>query len=196
MNKALIIGVAVFAGLHLFGCAGSKVVSKENPEPQASVLITMNDGVKKAGIIFKSSGGYLKYVDAQEQKLDSLRIDYISSITKLDKYFDFQGRIIPKSEIKSHKKLKRTLLYGGGGLILGAAAGTGLSIVLFAEDSNQGAALTAIGLLGGAGAWLFGSMGSDADFDDAVFAARKARGQEVSERLKKLEEEKARLEKK
>ncbi len=195
MKRTSII-LVIIAGLYFINCSGSKAVSIENPEPQASVLIKLKDGGKRAGIIFKADGKNLIYVDAQKQKIDSLRVVDIASITKIDKYFDFQGRVIPKDEIRAHKKLKRILLYGGGGLILGAAAGTGLSIALFAKDSNQGAALATIGVFGAAGAWLFGSIGSDADFDDAVFAARKARGQEVSERLKKLEEEKAKLEKK
>jgi len=154
--------------------------------------------VAREGIIFKGDHKHLIYVDARSHNLDTLRVADISGIQKINTYFDYQAEVMPLNEIKHRQKWKRTLLYGGSGLLLGAAAGTGLSIALFRTSGNAPAAWGTIAALGSAGAYVFGSKGYQADFDDAVFAARKIRAQktelEQKQKLEELKKEKARLE--
>jgi len=196
--KKILLGLFAFSMiLFLSACAGSKVVSIVKPEVQASVRIQMKNGATHHGIIFKGDGKHLIYVDAQAHNLDTLRVADISGIRKINTYYDYQADVIPLSEIKHLRKWKRTLLYGGSGLFLGAAAGTGLSIALFSASGNAPAAWLTIAALGGTGAYLFGSKGYQADFDDAVFAARKERAKrmelEQKQKLEELKKEKARL---
>lgn len=84
-------------------------------------------------------------------------------------------------------------MYGSGGLILGAAAGAGVGIALVSQvDVHPGISIAAFGL---AGAWIFGSMGYDSDFEDAVFDVRQQRYQvSKAKRDKEIAEEKKKLE--
>lgn len=202
MNK-LYVTLLFTLSLLLVSCGGSKIISKRNAESQASVLIRLENGEQKKGIIFKGDDRQLIYIDAEKQtgKLDTLYVADIASIHRIEQYFDFQGKVIPVREIKSNQSLKRTLLYGGAGFVLGSAVGTGISLVLFSpkekgDKGNSGAAIATIAGFGVAGGWLFGSMGAAADFDDAVFEARKERGKKVSEKLRELQKQKAEMEKK
>jgi len=202
MNGRYLIALLVVS-LLLLNCSASKFISKQNPESQASVIINLKNGAQKKGIIFKGDSKELIYIDAEKQSgtPDTLSVGEISLIRRAANYYDFQGKTIPLKEIRARQKRSRTFLYGAAGFVLGSAVGTGVSLVLFSpkkegDTGNSGAAIATIAGLGVAGGWLFGSMGASADFDDAVFAARKVRGQKVSERLRELEKQKAALEKK
>ena len=177
----------------LNSCTSTRVVSAREAKPQSSVLINLKDGTAKQGIIFKAGTEQLFYVDAATHKADTLVYSDIQKVSYLDKYFDFDGYQMSRKEIKAQKSYLITMLYGGGGLILGAAAGTGLSVALFARSSNTNAARATIAGMGLAGAGIFGWMGSNADFKDAVFKARKARFLKVQKILKQKREELKRL---
>ena len=185
----------------LNSCGASRSISKKNVESQSSVLISLKNGLKKKGIIFKGDESRLIYIDADKKsgQLDTILVKDIASVHRAEQYFDFQGNVIPKEEISSYAGMTRTLLYGGAGLILGAAAGTGLALAVFSpkkegERGNSGAAIASIAGCGVAGCWLFGRMGAAADFDDALFEVREARGKQVSRRLKELQKQKEELE--
>jgi len=101
---------------------------------------------------------------------------------------------MPQSSISKQQGVSKTLLYGSGGLVLGAAAGFGVGISLVAADIdlNPFISIAAFGL---AGAWIFGSMGYDSDYEDAVFDVRKQRYKvSKAKRDKSIEEEKKKLE--
>jgi len=202
MRKYIFVLTSLIIFALLNSCTSSRVVSAREAKPQSSVLIDLKDGTAKEGIIFKAGKEHLFYVDAATHRADTLIYSDIQQVSYLDKYFDFDGYQMSKKEIKSQKSYLKTALYAGAGLILGAAAGTGLSVALFARSSNTNAARATIVGMGLAGAGIFGWMGSNAYFKDAVFKARKARFLKVQkileqkrEELKKLKHEKEQLKK-
>ncbi len=184
----------------LLSCAGQRSVSKENPESQTSVRMQLTDGSQREGIIVTAKDKKLIYVDAQSHEKETIALDKIQSITKTERVFDFDGEIIPPAEIESYKGNKNKLLYAGGGLVLGAAAGTALGIGLYAADQPMLGNVSIL-VFAGLGAWIFGKQGAAEDYEEAAFKARKARFQkdreeavrEEKQRLKKMEEEKQRL---
>lgn len=189
------------AALFLNSCSVGKTIPKRNVESQSSVVISMKSGLQKRGIIFKGDESQLIYIDADKRtgRLDTIQVRDIVSVHRAEQYFDFQGNSISEEEIKSYAGMKRTLLYGGAGLALGAAAGTGLALAIFSpkkegDRGNSGAAIASIAGLAITGSWFFGRMGAAADFDDALFKVREARGKQVSQRLKELQKQKAELE--
>ena len=203
MRKLISFSLAVLY-LAVISCSGPKNLSVADPEPQSSAKIILKDGTSKEGILLKRDGTSLIYVDSKSHKKESIPIAQIRQMTESEIVYDFSGKRIPGAEISEHKSMSKTLLYGAGGLVLGAAAGIGLGIVIVSADSTQtGAANAAIGVFGVLGAYVFGSMGADQDYNEAVFDARKARylkekKQMDSERKKldELKQEKERLLKK
>lgn len=194
MFKIQTIISIVVSGLFLINCSASKFVVPDEAKPQSSVKISLKDGAVKEGIIFKGDGQKLFYVDAATHKTDTVQYTDIQQIQYLDKYFDYDGYEMPSAEIKSHKIPTKTILYGAGGLVLGAAAGTGVAIAAFApkedgDTGNSGAAIGTIAGFGAAGAAVFGWMGSQVDFKDAVFKARKTRYAKVKQELDKKKAE-------
>jgi len=160
----------------LWNCSENKILKKTDPDPQASVKITLNNGTVKKGIIFKGNSRQIVYVDAQSHKPDSIAVSSIQSIERLPVVFDYEANVIPEQEIQSYKSHKYMLLYGFGGFILGGAVGWGISVAAFAQKSNgQLLALSTIGGLGTLGAVAFGYSGSKADRSAAIPKARQAR---------------------
>lgn len=192
MYKLLISIIILSIALNINSCSSNRIVAAQDAKAQSSVKIAMKDGSVKEGIIFRGEKEQLFYVDAATHKTDTLLYSQIKHVERLNKYFDFNGYEMPRAEIKANKGLKKTLLYGGGGLILGAAAGTGAAIALFAKESNTTAARITIGVAGLAGAYLFGSKGATVDSQDAVFKTRKARyvieKKEMDKKKKELEQ--------
>ncbi|NOX90242.1 MAG: hypothetical protein GXO77_14595 [Calditrichaeota bacterium] len=175
--------------LLLVNCSGTRYVSMTDPESQASVRINLKDGTHKEGIIVTGDSTTLVYVDASTHQRSSIKFDRIKSIQKISKYFDFEGNAIPISEIKQFKSPKNMLLYGSAGLLLGAAVGTGVGIGLYAADQPLLANISILAF-GGLGAYYFGAKGMLEDYENAAFAARKARYEEY----KSLRAEKRRIE--
>jgi len=192
MSRHFLTIFIVIISLNLIACSGKRSISIEDPEPQSSAKIILTDGNVKEGIILKRSANELFYIDAKTHKKERLDTGFIREIVESDYVYDFAGNPIPDSEISEYKSMTKTLLYGAGGLILGSAIGVGAGIAIVSSDSTQtGAANTAIGVFGILGAWYFGSVGADQEYDDAVFEARKAR---YMVEKKKMDEEKRKLE--
>ncbi len=196
MKKSFILALIVIAAVSLNSCTSGRISAVRDVKPQSSVKMTLTDGSVKEGVVFKGDKEQLFFVNAATHKTDTVMYDAIKNMDYLNRYLDFNGYEMPKVEIKTHKGLKKTLLYGGGGLILGTAAGTGAAIALFApkkdgDTGNRGAAIATIAALGTAGAVFFGWLGSKADFEDAVFKTRKARyiveKKEMDKKKKELE---------
>ncbi len=185
-----IFRVATLLGVFLFlvHCSSSRYVSPTNPESQASVEIQLTDGSTRQGIIVTADSVNLIYIDAQSHDKSTVKLDQIKTIQKIDTYFDFEANPMPLSEVKEHKSPKNTLLYGAAGLFLGAAVGTGVGIVLYAQDQPLLANISIL-VFGGLGAYYFGNKGYQKDMDEAAFAARKAR----YEKFKAVQAEKQKL---
>ncbi len=201
MKKFFILSIIVVTAIiGLNSCASGRISTVRDVKPQSSVKMTLtNDSVKK-GVIFKGDKEQLVFVNAATHKTDTVMYNAIKSMEYLNRYLDFNGYEMPKAEIKTYKGLKKTLLYGGGGLILGAAAGTGAAIALFApkkdgDSGNSNAAIATIAALGTAGAVVFGWLGSKVDFEDAVFKTRKARYMVEKKAMDKKRKELERLKK-
>ena len=134
------------------------------------------------------------YVSTVTHKTDTLLISNIKQIERNYKNFDFDGYEMPRREIKKNKKYSKTLLYAGGGMVLGVAAGTGIAVALFSpkEEGDEGNSSAAIATMTGmslAGAGLFGWLGAKADFKEAVFETRKARYVRVKKTMDKKRKE-------
>ncbi|HID39348.1 MAG TPA: hypothetical protein EYP36_07520 [Calditrichaeota bacterium] len=204
MWRKIISLTAVLALLAQTACSGSRAISMDDPDPQASARIILKDGSTREGIIVKKEKNQLIYVDAKTHKAEKLDLVEISKMYESDHIYDFSAKPIPDSEVRAYKSSKKTWLYGAGGLILGLAAGFGVGLLIISSDADQTlAANIAMGTFGVAGAWIFASVGANQDFEDAVFKARKARYQvekrQMDKEKKKLEElkkEKERLLKK
>ena len=196
--------IALLALLAQIACSGSRAISLDDPDPQASARIILKDGSTREGIIVKKDKDRLVYVDAETHKAEHLDLAKINKMYESDRVYDFSAKPIPDSEVRAYKSTKKTWLYGAGGLVLGLAAGFGVGLLIVSADEEQTlAANIAMGTLGVAGAWIFASIGAGQDYQDAVFKARKARYQvekqqmeKEKKELEKLKKEKERLLKK
>ncbi len=190
----IIISMSLFA---VYSCSGHKALTKENVYPQASAKIFMNNGVLKEGLIIKKEDNKLIYIDSESHKKETLNYIDIKSISDADVYYDFNGNVIPVTEIKNNKKASKMLSYGAGGLVLGAALGTAMGIALNGMEVDMNPYIS-MGLFGAAGAVWFGIKGSHRDFEDAVYETQYKRYHEQetkrkTELKKQLEEEKKKL---
>ncbi len=200
MKKFIIAALTVSVLFSLFSCAGKRSLTTEDPYSQASVRIILEDGSSKEGIVLKRDGDNLIYVDAKSHKKETLDYKYINKIVESENIYDFEGKPIPVSTIKENKKSSKTLMYGAGGFVLGAAVGTGVGIALYAANTDNAlAANISIVVFAAGGAYYFGSIGSSRDFEDASFTVRKIRHEQgktvKDEKIKKqIEEEKHKIE--
>ena len=201
MNLKLI--VLLITGLILISaCSTQQVLTTQNPYSQASVVIHQKSGETKEGIVLKREGDNLVYIDSKTHKKETMPYKDIQKLTESNVLYDFEANPIPGNLINEEKGIGNTLLYGGGGLILGAAAGTGLGIALVGAGVDA-PVLISTAVFGAAGAWYFGSKGSDNDYEDAVFEIRKKRyaisrqkrEKEIAEEKEKLLEQKKEKEK-
>ncbi len=176
------------------GCSAQKTLTTENPYSQASVIIQLKNGEKKQGIVLKREGNNLVYIDAKTHNKEKIDYANIKKLSKANVIYDFEANPIPKYAINEEKKMGKTLLYGAGGLVLGAATGTGVGIALVGGGVDVKPVIS-IAVFGLAGAWYFGSLGSDYDYEDAVFEMRKKRYKvSKSKRDREIEDEKRKLE--
>ena len=189
--KKIISGVLLISFFNfIIGCSSSIRVDK--PPIGESVVLNMDDGSKREGVILKKEGTILKYIDTQTHRPEDLDINKIKSIGYADKVYDLEGNVITDDQISDAKGMSKTLAYGFGGLVLGAAVGFGVGALMQSEDIAIGIPMA---ILGVTGAVYFGIMGSNSDKEDAIDDIRAER-YEVSqaELRKKLEQEKKRLE--
>ncbi|MBD3223535.1 MAG: hypothetical protein GF313_02325 [Caldithrix sp.] len=173
----------------LMSCSSNKFISPDNPESQESVRIALQDGTQREGIIINGDSEQLYYVDSETHQKEAIKFNNVKWIKKISTVYDFNGNAIPVPEIKSYKNPKNMLLYGSGGLILGATIGTAAGIGLYAADQPLMGNVSIL-LFGGLGAWFFGQKGAAEDWDEAAFKARKARYQNS----KLIENEKQKIE--
>jgi hypothetical protein len=79
-------------------------------------------------------------------------------------------------------------------LILGTAAGTAVGIALIAAGVDLAVPIS-MAVFGLGGAWMFGSKGSDRDFEDATDVVRRKRYEVRRDALnRKIKEERQKLE--
>ena len=156
------------------------------------VVINLVDGSTKEGVILKKEGLKIKYIDIQTHRPEDIDISEIKSIGYADKVYDLEGNVITDDQIGDAKGMSKTLAYGFGGLVLGAAVGFGIGALMQSDDIAIGVPMAILGVAGGV---YFGLKGSTSDKEDAIDDIRAER-YEVSqaELKKKLENEKKRLE--
>jgi hypothetical protein len=156
----------------------------------------MKDGSRKEGLVIKKEGEVLEYMDSNSHNKEKIAIAEIQKLSRATVIYDFEANPIPNVAIQNQKTMSNTLLYGSGGLVLGSAAGIGLGIALVGGgvDLNPYIPMAVLGL---GGAWYFGYIGSESDYEDAIFEVRKQR-YDISKkkRDKEIEEEKAKLDQK
>ncbi len=189
--KKIINGVLLICFFNLIiGCSSSLRI--DEPPIGESVVINLDDGSTREGVILKKEGTKLKYIDAQSHRPEDLDISKIKSIGYADKVYDLEGNVITDEKISDTKGMSKTLAYGFGGLVLGAAVGFGVGALMQSEDVAIGYPMAAFGI---AGAIYFGIMGSNSDREDAIDDIRAERYEVSQAELKKrLEAEKKRLE--
>ncbi len=192
MRLLLIFALAMV--LSLSSCVGKRELIADNPYSQASVVIHLKDGSRKQGIVLKKEDNKLIYVDADSHNKETIPFDQIKTLTEAREVYDFEGYPIPSAEIASEKGMGSTLLYGGAGFVLGAAAGAGVGVALVASDVELNP-LISIGAFGLGSAIYFGMKGNEVDYEDASFDVRKKRYQKSkAKRDKAIEEAKRKLE--
>jgi hypothetical protein len=189
--KKIISGVLLICFFNfILGCSSSLRV--DDPPIGESVVINLDDGSQREGVILKKEGTILKYIDTQTHRPEDLDISKIKSLGYADKVYDLEGKVITEGQISDTKSSSKMLAYGFGGLVLGAAVGFGVGALMQSEDIAIGVPMAVFGVAGGI---YFGIMGSSSDREDAIDDIRAER-YEVSqvELKKKLEQEKKRLE--
>lgn len=186
--KLLIISAISF--LMFVNCSSSRSLT----DSQSSIVIHQKDGSTKEGLVIKREGEFLEYMDSQSHNKETVSISSIEKLSRSKVIYDFEANPIPDYAINEEKSMSKTLLYGGGGLVLGAAAGTGLGIAIVGAGTDLNP-LISIAVLGLAGGWYFGSIGADNDYEDAVFEIRKKRyAVSKSKRDSEIEDEKRKIE--
>ncbi len=180
--------------LVLSSCVGKRELIADNPYSQASVVIHLKDGSQKQGIVLKKKDEKLIYVDASSHNKEMIPFSEIKTLTEAPEIYDFEGYPIPSGEIAAQKGMNNTLLYGGAGFVLGAAAGAGVGVGLVASDVELNP-LISIGVFGLGSAIYFGMKGNEVDYEDASFDVRKKRYQKSkAKRDKAIEEARRKLE--
>lgn len=184
----------------IISCSGNRSLSTEAPYSQASVVIHLKDGGQKKGIVLKRDKEKLIYVDTDTHNRASLDYKNIKSLSSATEIYDFEANPIPSYEISNKKGLigKNTLLYGSGGLVLGAAVGAGTGIAMIAGGVDIDPRIT-IAVFGLSGAIYFGMIGDEVDYENASFEVRKdrykiskaKRNKKIAEMKKKINEDKA-----
>lgn len=200
MVKHLKFVIVVSVAFLLFNCGSSRFIAPNKVPAQSSVAMTLKDGTVKKGIIFKEFDKQLLFVNAKTHKTDTVAIADIKQVERLNVYYDFNAEEMSAAEIRSNKSYKKTLLYAGGGMILGAAAGTGVAIALFrpkeeGDSGNSGAAIGTIAGMSALGAGVFGWMGAKSDYEDAAFKTRKLHYQKEKEEMDRKKAELEQLKK-
>jgi hypothetical protein len=191
--KKLIAALLIIGLLNLVvGCGGS-AIRVDNAPIGESVVIKLIDGSERHGIILKTEANKILYMDADSHKPEDLELKQITSIIKSDKVYDMEGDIITDQQISEVKGMSKTLVYGFGGLVLGAAVGFGIAAIANNQDAEIAPIYPMAGL-GIAGAIYFGIKGAGSDREDAIDEIRESRYEESQIKLRKrLEDEKQKL---
>ena len=189
MKKILAVFLIVSIINLLVGC-GPSMININNPPVGESVRIQLIDGSQREGVILKKTDQIIKYVDTETHRPEDLDVSKIQSIIYANKVYDLEGNVISEDQISDEKAITKTMAYGFGGLVLGAAAGFGIG-ALIAESVPIVYPMAGLGIVG---AVYFGIKGSKSDRDDAIDEIRENRYKASQVELKKkLEAEKQRL---
>jgi hypothetical protein len=192
MKKAISIFLVLSFFLYIFGCSGSRNMSVEDPEIGKSVKIILIDGAVKEGVLLKKEGSKLTYIDTASNMPEELEIKKVRMMEYANKVYDLEGKIISDNEISVAKGFTKTIGYGLGGLVLGAAVGFGVGVLIASSESVP--LIYPMGALGLAGGIYFGIHGAQRDREDAIDEIRRERYKVTQVKLrKKLEEEKKKL---
>jgi len=188
--SVVLIGCFCF---YLFGCSSSRSMSLEDPEIGQSVKIMLVGGIIKEGVLLKKEGSTLTYIDTESNKPEEIDINKVLTMELAAKVYDLEGQEITEKEISSNKGITKTLGYGVGGLVLGAAVGFGVGVLIASTESVPLIyPMSALGLVGGI---YFGMRGNKQDREDAIDEVRRERYKVTQVKLRKqLEEEKKKLE--
>jgi len=191
--KKIISGVLLVCFFNfIIGCSSS--IRVDDPPVGESVVINLDDGSSREGVILKKEGSKLKYIDTGTHRPEDLNISKIKSITYADKVYDLEGNVITADQISDEKGMSKTFAYGFGGLVLGAAVGFGVGALMQSDEIAIGVPMAILGLVGGV---YFGIKGSNSDKEDAIDDIRAERYEASQTELKKkLEYEKKRQENK
>ena len=192
--RKIIAGVLLVSLINLFvGCGGSSI-RIDKPPIGASVEIKLVDGTSRRGVILKKEGDKLLYMDAESQRPEDLDVKKVKAIVHADKVYDLEGKEITEGQISDAKGMGKTLAYGLGGFVLGAAVGFGIAAIANSQDADIAPIypMAGLGVLGGI---YFGIQGSESDREDAIDEIRESRYKNSQSKLKqRLQEEKQRLE--
>ncbi len=175
----------------LFSCSSQKMVTAEDASIGESIRINLIDGETREGAFIKKEGTSIKYVDAKSHKTEELATKKIRNLEYANKIYDLEGNQISEQEISSETGITKTIAYGFGGFIMGAAVGFGAALP-FEGEVKFIYPMAGIGLAGGI---YFGIMGSDSDREDAIIDIQKERYKVSQAKVRaKLLEEKKKLE--
>ena len=178
--------------MHLLSCGSTRTLSMEDPPIGESVIISLITGEKYTGVLLKKEGSLITYIDSASNKPETIDIKKIRTIEHSDTVYDLEGKIITESDISKERAVTKTFGYGLGGLVLGAAVGFGVGVII--SSSEEIPLIYPMGILGLAGGVYFGIKGYRSDREDAVDSIRRTRYLKAQAELKKqLEEEQKKL---
>lgn len=167
------------------------MVTAEDASIGESIRINLIDGETREGAFIKKEGTSIKYVDTKSHKTEELETRKIRNLEYANKIYDLEGNQISEQEISSETGITKTIAYGFGGFIMGAAVGFGVALP-FEGEVKFIYPMAGIGLAGGI---YFGIMGSDSDWEDAIIDIQKERYKVSQAKVRaKLLEEKKKLE--
>jgi len=200
MKKIITVIIICSLLFSLYNCSGSRKINTENPPVGESVQIALVDGTIVNGVILQKEGQELRYVDVTTHKPERIELQKIRGIIRSDKIYDLEGNRITEDQISEQKGITKTLAYGVGGLVLGAAVGFGVGVVMLSNDIGK--PIYPMSILGLGGAIYFGLRGAHSDREDAIDDIRSDRYKVTQQRLQeelereqqKLDEQKKELE--
>ncbi len=169
--KFKFFAICLLCTLFLFNCSANKSLTSS----QSSVVIHLKDGSKKEGLVIKREGENLMYMDSETHGKELVSISDIKKLSKAPVLYDFEAHPMPNSAISAEKGWNNTLLYGGGGLVLGVAVGFGVGLIAFEASGERSALTLSMAAFTLAGGVYFGIIGMDEDYDEAVFNVRQKR---------------------
>ena len=193
MKKSISYILAISVIMNLWYCSGGRYLSLKDSKVGESLKFILTDGEMVEGVLLKKESNSIKYVDTKTNKPEDLANNKIQRLEYANLVYDLEAKPIPESEIKRSKGATKTLAYGVGGLVLGAAAGFGVGALML--ESTEIPLIYPMGILGLVGGIYFGHKGSGSDRNDAITQIRRERYIITEAKLKaQLAEEKRKLE--
>ena len=188
----------------LVSCGGP--VTKDNVDNLTAVELTHIKGETFRGYVVDTSPQEIKIILEKNNQGYTIPRNEIQSLREIDVVYDDFARPISESEIKAEKTYWRTTSFGVLGAIFGGALGFFVEGQSNPEEEIEVASTgTFVGAAVGAGAGIM--LGLNGDENKAIDAVRDKRKnnppagledekQKEAEKLRKLEEEKKKLQQK